>query len=170
MRKGFIATADSLGAAARFGNVTFRLTADARRHSEMFPLLQTDQKTLELFQIWLTTRGRKKWPSALHDFLVGRYSPHLSWTPGRTTESLYRRQLPRRKVRAVFARRFVPATLPRAYGIKMARIQCRSGSCEAATLRNLYFFKGARVTVAGKAITEHAALELRRTSHGADHG
>ena len=32
-----------------------------------------------------------------------------------------------------------------------------------ASRRNLYFFKGAHVTVGGQAISEHAALELRAT-------
>ena len=38
-----------------------------------------------------------------------------------------------------------------------------AAAANAATRRNLYFFEGARVTLDGKAITEHAALELRPT-------
>ena len=36
-------------------------------------------------------------------------------------------------------------------------------AANAASRRNLYFFKGARVTIGGKVISEHAALELRAT-------
>ena len=56
VRKGLIDHADSLGAAARFGNGDVQWLTAGRGvvHSEMFPLLRADQPNpLELFQIWL---------------------------------------------------------------------------------------------------------------------
>jgi redox-sensitive bicupin YhaK (pirin superfamily) len=56
VRSGVIDHADSLGAAARFGrgDVQWVTAGKGIVHSEMFPLLETDQPNpLELFQIWL---------------------------------------------------------------------------------------------------------------------
>jgi redox-sensitive bicupin YhaK (pirin superfamily) len=63
VRKGRIDHADSLGAAARFGDGDVQwVTAGAGIvHSEMFPLLQAQAPNpLELFQIWLNLPARHK--------------------------------------------------------------------------------------------------------------
>ncbi len=55
-RKGFIDHADSMGAHARFGegDVQWMTAGEGVVHSEMFPLLDTDEENhAELFQIWL---------------------------------------------------------------------------------------------------------------------
>jgi redox-sensitive bicupin YhaK (pirin superfamily) len=64
VRKGRIDHADSLGAAARFGggDVQWLTAGKGIQHSEMFPLLNSDQPNpLELFQIWLNLPARTRW-------------------------------------------------------------------------------------------------------------
>ncbi len=56
VRQGYIDHSDSLGAAARFGpgDVQWVTAGAGIQHSEMFPLLNTDEPNpTELFQIWL---------------------------------------------------------------------------------------------------------------------
>ncbi len=61
--KGIVDHSDSMGAAGRFGNgdVQWMTAGKGVQHSEMFPLLDTEQdNTLELFQIWLNLPKSKK--------------------------------------------------------------------------------------------------------------
>lgn len=63
VRRGLIDHADSLGAAARYGQGDVQwLTAGAGiQHAEMFPLLHDDEEnTLELFQIWMNLPASDK--------------------------------------------------------------------------------------------------------------
>ncbi|MET0320588.1 MAG: pirin family protein [Duganella sp.] len=63
VRHGLIDHADSLGAAARFGagDVQWLTAGRGIVHSEMFPLLKTEEDNpLELFQIWLNLPARSK--------------------------------------------------------------------------------------------------------------
>jgi len=56
VRRGLMDHADSLGATARFGSgdVQWMTAGSGIVHSEMFPLLETDEPNpLELFQIWI---------------------------------------------------------------------------------------------------------------------
>ena len=172
VRKGLIDHSDSLGARARFGQGDAQwLTAGAGVvHSEMFPLLDTQgPNPLELFQIWLNLPAARKmakpyftmfWSHqiARHaatdeqgrltevSLVAGRLAgageplppPPDSWAAQADTDV------------AIWTLRMAPHarwTLPAA--------------ASSATRRQLYFFKGDSVSVAGQALRQHAAIELR---------
>ena len=83
VRKGLIDHADSLGAAARFGGGDVQwVTAGAGiMHSEMFPLLNTDQpNSLELFQIWLNLPASHKMVKPHFTMLWNERIPRLHHT------------------------------------------------------------------------------------------
>ena len=177
VRKGFIDHADSLGAAARFGNGDVQWLTAGRGvvHSEMFPLLQTDRTNpLELFQIWLNLPAAGKMAEPHFTMFWSEDIPrHVSVDPqGRVTEiTCIAGELPD-------ARGGTPSLPPPPHSwaassasdvaiwtIKMAPNAhwVLPAAANAATRRNLYFFNGEQVTVGGKVITEHAALELQPT-------
>lgn len=83
VRKGLIDHADSLGAAARFGGGDVQwVTAGAGiMHSEMFPLLHTEQPNpLELFQIWLNLPASHKMVKPHFTMLWNERIPRLHHT------------------------------------------------------------------------------------------
>jgi len=172
VRKGLIDHSDSLGATARFGQGDAQwLTAGAGVvHSEMFPLLETEQDNpLELFQIWLNLPARSKMAPPHFTMFWRDAIPRLvaNDEAGRVTEvSTVAGALagagqplppppdswaaqPESDV-AIWTLRMAPGarwTLPAATG--------------QGTRRHLYFFKGKTVTVGGQAVNGPAAIEVR---------
>ena len=177
VRKGLIDHADSLGAAARFGSGDVQwVTAGAGIvHSEMFPLLDTAAPNpLELFQIWLNLPARNKMVPAHFTMLWSEKIPRHVTTDeqGRTTEV------------AVIAGQLMQAPGTKPLGVlspppdswasqpdaDVAIWTLRMAAGARWTLpaatgvdtnRQLYFFKGASVSVAGQLVNSHAAIELR---------
>ncbi len=173
VREGLIDHSDSLGAAARFGGGDVQWLTAGRGivHSEMFPLLQRDRSNrLELFQIWLNLPASHKMVAPHFTMFWSEKIPHHVFASGNgahTTVSCIAGALcdapgavplapppdswasqPQADV-AIWTIRMDPGarwTLPRAAG--------------NGTRRNLYFFEGARLVVAGQEVDQHAALEL----------
>jgi redox-sensitive bicupin YhaK (pirin superfamily) len=171
VRKGFIDHADSLGAQARFGqgDVQWLTAGQGIVHSEMFPLLQQERENpLELFQIWLNL------PRA--DKLV---APHFTmlWNE-RIPRHVARDAAGRRTEIAVIAGRLADTALPppppphswaarpdsdlAIFTLKLApHAQWSLPAASPGTRRMLYFFRGAGLQVAGRAIPPRSAIELR---------
>ena len=174
VRKGLIDHADSLGAAARFGGGDVQwVTAGAGiMHSEMFPLLHTDQPNpLELFQIWLNLPASHKMVQPHFTMLWNERIPRLIHTDaaGKTTTVTVvagalagaGAPLPPPPESwaaqdgadvAIWTLRLEPGarwTLPSARG--------------AETRRMLYWFVGDALVLEGQALAQHAALHLDAT-------
>lgn len=174
VRRGFIDHADSLGAAARFGNGDVQWLTAGRGvvHSEMFPLLRADQTNpLELFQIWLNLPAAGKMVAPHFTMFWSEDIPrHVAADAhGRTTEITciagrlqdVRDGTPLPPPPQSWASD--PTADVAIWTIKMAPDArwVLPAAANPASRRNLYFFSGARVTVGGQAIDENAALELR---------
>jgi hypothetical protein len=171
VRRGLIDHSDSLGATARFGGGDVQWVTAGRGlvHSEMFPLLKTEEDNpLELFQVWLNLPKRSKMAE-----------PHFTM--------LWNEQIPRRVLRdgegrstevAVVAGRFGDAAAPApppdswaadpAADVAIWTIRMEPGAAwtlppatgEGAR-RTLYFFKGADAMVAGQLVQAPVAITLR---------
>ena len=175
VRKGLIDHADSLGAAARFGNGDVQWLTAGRGvvHSEMFPLLRADQPNpLELFQIWLNLPAASKMAAPHFTMFWSEDIPRHESTDahGRVTEvTCIAGQLAEAHGAVLPPPPHSWAANPTAdvaiWTIKMAPHArwLLPAAANAASRRNLYFFKGAQVTVGGQVISEHAALELGAT-------
>ncbi len=93
VRRGLVDHADSLGAAARYGDGDVQWLTAGRgiQHSEMFPLLRRDgSNPLDLFQIWLNLpRASKLAPPHFSMFWADRIPRHVEVDgAGRRTEVL----------------------------------------------------------------------------------
>ena len=176
VRRGRIDHSDSLGAAARFGDGDVQWLTAGRGivHAEMFPLLdQAGPNPLELFQIWLNLPARSKmcephfsmlWAEQMPrvkradaagahaelvcvagrlpglDGLVPLPPPPDSWASSPQSDL------------GIFTLALEPGarfTLPAAQG--------------PATRRCLFFFVGEQIDIAGRAVTQHAAIEVDAT-------
>jgi redox-sensitive bicupin YhaK (pirin superfamily) len=170
VRKGLVDHADSLGASARYGagDVQWLTTGAGIVHAEMFPLLDPSQANpLELFQIWLNLPARNKmvaphftmfWqqdvPVYTHTDAEGRRT-QVQITAGQLADVQPLAPPPDSFAAqadadvAIWTITLEPGarwTLPAAKG--------------AETRRQLYFFKGASVQVAGLALNSHAVISL----------
>ena len=171
VRKGLIDHADSLGAAARFGggDVQWVTAGEGIMHSEMFPLLHSDQPNpLELFQIWLNLPASHKMVKPHFTMLWNERIPRLHHTDEggkHTTVTVVAGALAgadaplapppeswasqERADIAIWTIRLEPGarwTLPKAAG--------------ADTRRMLYWFGGSRLQLEGESLSEHAALQV----------
>ena len=166
VRDGFIDHSDSLGATARFGRGDVQwLTAGAGiSHSEMFPLLEREKANrLELFQIWVNLPARSKFAK-----------PYFTM--------LWDEQLPRVRpagVEIVVTAGALSGVTPLApppdswaanpeadLAIWNIRLESHAewtlpAARDARAGRVIYFFAGDRLSVDGREVTHHAALQLR---------
>jgi quercetin 2,3-dioxygenase len=170
-RRGYIDHSDSLGATARFGSgdVQWLTAGGGIVHSEMFPLLARDRPNpVELFQIWLNLPSADKLV-APHFAMLWRHDiPEVAVTDERGKTSRVS------VVAGTLAGRRPPAPPPRSWAARSDSdvaiwcIRLEPGASfslprvvGAETNRTLYFFRGAALTVAGRAFTEHAAIAVR---------
>ena len=190
VRKGLIDHADSLGATARFGGGDVQWLTAGRGivHSEMFPLLNQDKSNpLELFQIWLNLPAKNKMVAPHFTMFWSEKIPRWVDTDasGKTTEvcciagqfgdaTILPSMLPLAPPPdswasqadtdvAIWTIKMAPGArwiLPAAQRTSPAAQWTSPVAATSAARRQLYFFKGASVTVNAQSVTEHAAIEL----------
>jgi quercetin 2,3-dioxygenase len=170
VRNGLIDHSDSLGASARFGrgDVQWLTAGQGIVHAEMFPLLQMDQSNpLELFQIWLNLPAANK-----------RVAPHFTmfWADtiprARTHDAkgLATEVVIIAGALATAAAPLAPppdswaAAAPSDLAIWTLRMQAGARYtlpiAKHGVRRQLYFFQGQTVLIAGQEIACKNAIEL----------
>lgn len=169
VRRGFIDHSDSLGATARFGEGdTQWLTAGAGIvHSEMFPLLRQDAPNpLELFQIWLNLPRADKLAPPHFAMLWSEHTPNVISRDarGHTTRVSV--------VAGELAGERAPAPPPHSWaarpdaGVAIWTIGMQAGAtwqlpaAAPGVRRNLYFYRGSELQIAGQALPPQHAAEL----------
>jgi quercetin 2,3-dioxygenase len=179
VRKGLIDHSDSLGATARFGDGdTQWLTAGGGIvHAEMFPLLDDSKPNpLELFQIWLNLPTKSKMVPAHFTMLwnekIPRYvakdangkTAEIAVIAGSLIEQLDAKAKALPPPPDSWASNptsdLVILTLKLAPGARWILPKSTAKAASLDTKRQLYYFKGSKVTLAEQAVS-HAAVELR---------
>ncbi len=169
VRRGLIDHADSLGAAARFGQGDVQWLTAGRGivHSEMFPLLeQTAPNPLELFQIWLNLPRADKLVEPHFAMLWADAIPRVVTrdAAGKATEVTV--------VSGALGDARVPAPPPHSWAaraeadVAIWSIVLEAGAtwtlppARPGTNRTLYWFRGDALRVADRALTQHTGIAL----------
>ena len=174
VRKGLIDHSDSLGATARFGrgDVQWLTAGKGIVHAEMFPLLEQDAANpLELFQIWLNLPAASKMAEPHFTMFWAEDIPNRVYSDAkglRTFVSVIAGQL------ADAGDTINPLSPPPDSWAAQAQadvaiwtLHMQPGAtwtlppANPGTRRNLYFFKGQSVTIAGQNVSTHGAIELQ---------
>jgi len=170
VRQGYVDHSDSLGATARFGagDVQWLTAGQGIVHSEMFPLLEKDKpNTLELFQIWLNLPKESKLAPPHFSMLWSRDIPHTVFVDAAGNEtdvtlvagSLDGKHPPPPPSQSWASR---PDTDVAIWCIRMAphATWTLPRTAHQAAVRQLYFFRGASLHVAGDVVDSHAAIRV----------
>lgn len=169
VRRGRLDHADSLGAAARYGDGDVQWLTAGRgiQHSEMFPLLRKDDENpLDLFQIWLNLPARRKMVAPYFKMLWAESIPEK-----RFTDEAGRRTIV--TVRAgVLGGISAPAPPPDSWAsdpsneVGIFTVALEPGAkwqlpgTQAAVLRSVYFFEGTTLNIAGRPLDVQKGVEL----------
>ena len=158
VRQGLLDHADSMGAAARYGEGDVQwLTAGAGiQHAEMFPLLRQDaDNPVELFQIWLNLPSKDKfakphfsmfWNDEVPTLVNEQPGVEMTLVAGRLGEAVPPKPPPESWASASESDVAI-------WTVKLqadARLVLPPASDE--TLRSLYFFEGQSLGIAGQSI------------------
>ena len=174
VRKGLIDHADSLGAAARYGNgdVQWLTAGNGINHSEMFPLLNTaDKNPIDFFQIWLNLPARSKRVPPVFSMFWDKSIPrgeHIDENNLKTQYSI---------VAGAFNELTAPEPPPNSwahskenavrivYATLEPRAQWKLPKAPKGTNRALYFFSGTSLLIDEQPIHQSSLTLLRPDSN-----
>jgi redox-sensitive bicupin YhaK (pirin superfamily) len=169
VRKGLVDHADSLGAAGRYGNgdVQWMTAGKGVQHSEMFPLLEKEKENpMELFQIWLNLPKAKK-----------MVDPHFTmlWSdsiPNYTHTDINNLNTSIEVIAGKIGETKAPACPPNSWAndplnevaIWNIKIEANGSwtmpKASVGINRNLYFYEGSSLLIAGKTIPKYSAVNV----------
>lgn len=172
VRSGFVDHADSMGAAARYGqgDVQWLTAGGGILHSEMMPLLDREgPNPLELFQIWLNLPAADKMTAPYFTMFWSDTIPvHTAVDAAgrRTRITVVAGELeglrPPAPPPSSWAAR--PESDVAIWSIRLApRARWTLPAAPPGVNRMLYFFRGAELSVAGRAVPASHALALDGT-------
>lgn len=169
VRKGLVDHADSLGAAGRYGNgdVQWMTAGKGVQHSEMFPLLEKEKENpMELFQIWLNLPKAKKMVDPHFTMLWSDSIPNYTHTDINDLKTSI--EVIAGKIGEIKA----PACPPNSWAndplnevaIWNVKIEANGSwtmpKASAGINRNLYFYEGSSLLIAGKTIPKYSAVNV----------
>lgn len=169
VRKGLVDHADSMGAAGRYGNgdVQWMTAGKGVQHSEMFPLIHTDKDNpMELFQIWLNLPKANKMVEPHFKMLWSESITKLEVTDKnqkKTLVEIIAGKIGDSKAPACPPDSWAadPANEVGIWNIKMdAGAEWTLPKGSAGINRNLYFYEGSGVSIAGKTIDSYSAVKV----------
>lgn len=170
VRRGLVDHADSLGAAARYGqgDVQWLTAGSGIVHAEMFPLLDSGAPNpLELFQIWLNLPKSDKMVEPHFSMLWGHTIPKRTFrdAAGKATEltviagAVHGMTPPSPPPKSWASR---PDGAVAIWTVKMAAgARFSLPKAPAGVNRTLYFFRGDEARVGGRTVSSRNALVLR---------
>jgi len=166
---GLVDHHDSAGAAGRYGNgdVQWMTAGSGLQHSEMFPLVHENQPNpMELFQLWINLPARSKTAEPAFKMLWSESIPVIKShdKEGRQTET--------RVIAGNFEKTSAPAPAPDSWAAQStnqvaiwvitleAEAEFVLPSSKAGVNRDLYFYEGSSINIAGQKIPGYHAVEL----------
>ena len=166
---GLVDHHDSAGASGRYGNgdVQWMTAGSGLQHSEMFPLVHENQANpMELFQIWINLPARSKTAEPAFKMLWSESIPVIQThdKAGRKTEI--------RVIAGKYKKTTAPAPAPDSWASQStnqvaiwvitleAKAELVLPSSAVGVNRDLYFYEGSSIDVAGQKIPGYHALEL----------
>jgi redox-sensitive bicupin YhaK (pirin superfamily) len=169
VRKGLVDHADSLGAAGRYGNgdVQWMTAGKGVQHSEMFPLLEKEKENpMELFQIWLNLPKAKKMVEPHFKMLWSESIPkyvHTDINNLKTSIEVIAGKIVETKAPACPPNSWAndPMNEVAIWNIKIeANGSWTMPKASVGINRNLYFYEGSSVDIAGKTIPKYSAVNV----------
>ena len=169
VRKGLVDHADSLGAAGRYGNgdVQWMTAGKGVQHSEMFPLLEKEKENpLELFQIWLNLPKARKMVDPHFKMLWSDSIPkyvHTDINNLKTSIEVIAGKIGETKAPACPPNSWAndPLNEVAIWNIKIeANGSWTMPKTSVGINRNLYFYEGSSLLIAGKTIPKYSAVNV----------
>lgn len=166
---GLVDHADSTGASGRYGNgdVQWMTSGKGVQHSEMFPLInKEDRNPLELFQIWLNLPMKNKMVAPYFKMMWGNAIPSVTFLDDKGKKTIID------IIAGTLNETSAPAPPPDSWAsdaehsVGIFKLKIESGgsfilpAIKGEVTRTIYFYHGKELIIEGKTINEYHAVQL----------